>query len=112
MFRKTYVSALRTIVRSPLTWGAIALFLGIGIYNQIVVHYGIIDTNTLEMIPDTDPGFVMTFRFYIQEIRNCAWAMSLMLFTVPGISTDLRSQKAKAASPILVILSGIVTDLR
>ncbi len=85
MFRKTYVSALRTIVRSPLTWGAIALFLGIGIYNQIVVHYGIIDMNTLEMIPDTDPGFVMTFKFYIQEIRNCAWSMSLMLFTAPAL---------------------------
>lgn len=85
MFAKTYRTTMRTIVRSPLTWGAVALLLAIGIYFQFQVHYTRFDPVTLKSFVDTDPGYGMSFETYIDVVLNTPLTVTLMLFTAPAL---------------------------
>ena len=84
MFRKTFQTSLKTIIRSPLVWGAIFLVLAVGIFHQLQVHYSYFDSSSLKSYADTDPEFNMSFKIYINEVLNTPLGMALMLFSVPA----------------------------
>ena len=84
MFKKTYQTSLKTIIRSPLVWGAIVFVLAVGIFHQLQVHYTYFDPSSLKSYADTDPEFNMSFKMYINEVLNTPLGMALMLFSVPA----------------------------
>ena len=61
MFSKTYKSTIKTIIRSPLTWAAAALMIGVAIYYVITGSYINLDLETNELIMDRDPRFVLMY---------------------------------------------------
>ncbi len=84
MFSKTYKTTLKTIIRSPLTWATTVLLFGVGIYFSVIINTGQIDIKTYEMIWDTDPRFVFSYKMYIQKVLNTLMAAPLMWFSAPA----------------------------
>ena len=82
MFSKTYKSTIKTIVRSPLTWAAVALMIGVAIYYIITGGYDVYDPSTGEQFNDNDPRFVLVYSMYIQHFHNTI-AREVMLIGVP-----------------------------
>jgi len=82
MFSKTYKSTIKTIVRSPLTWAAVALMIGVAVYYVIIGGYGGYDPMTGEQFTDRDPRFVLVYGMYIQHFQNTI-AREVMLIGVP-----------------------------
>ena len=82
MFSKTYKSTIKTIVRSPLTWAAVALMIGVAVYYVIIGGYGGYDPMTGEQFNDRDPRFVLVYYMYIQHFHNTI-AREVMLIGVP-----------------------------
>ena len=83
MYSKTYKATIKTITRSPLTWAAVALLLGVAIYSSLRGGYGIVDMSTYEMIWDTDPRFTIDYPTYIEHLQNALYAGSLMWYSAP-----------------------------
>ena len=94
MISKIFKSTLKTIIRSPLTWGGIVLLFGASIYYSLIISNGKVDLNTFELIYDTDPRFVLSYQLYIQRVLNTLIGGSLMRFSAPSFC---------------VIISGIIT---
>ena len=76
---------MKTIFRSPLIWAALAAVLGFAIYRIISPHYGTLDFETFEQIPDTDPRFTPDYVQYINEVLNCPYNLMRMLFPLLGV---------------------------
>ncbi len=72
---------MKTILRSPLVWAALALVFGICVYKTFFVHRYFVDAS-FEKIWDTDPRYVATYRDYIQQLR---WSTlnGIMFYTGP-----------------------------
>lgn len=83
MYSKTYKATIKTITRSPLTWAAVALLIGVAIYSSMRGSYGKVDMSTYKMIWDTDPRFTIDYPLYIQHLRNALYTGSLMLYPAP-----------------------------
>ena len=73
---------MKTIVRSPLTWAAVAFMIGTALFFVFRGSYGNLDLATGEMIMDTDSRFVLQYYQYVQHIHNTI-RLEVMLFGVP-----------------------------
>jgi len=81
---KTFRATVKTIIRSPLIWAAMALLFGVGVYFSLIINTGQIDIKTYEMVWDTDPRFVFSYKMYIQKVLNTLMAAPLMWFSAPA----------------------------
>lgn len=85
MVFKTYSSSLKTIYRSPLTWGTVILVFIIGLKHASTIHYGAYDINLGRMVWDIESGFVITYKIFLQEILNTTYTESLMQYSIPAL---------------------------
>ena len=83
MISKTYCSTIKTIIRSPLIWGSIALLLGNALYSSLAVSRGVVDLKTYELILDTDPRYTIDYEAYILRIFQVLYSRSLMSYSAP-----------------------------
>ena len=82
MFKKTYRSVIKTILRSPLTWGAVFLVSAAIVYHAFTVHYGAYSFELKMMVWDNEPGFSLNYDLFLEEILNTPVA-GLMTYPVP-----------------------------
>ncbi len=82
MLSKSFNATMKTIVRSPITWAAAALMLGVVLYYSYIGSYGTVDLTTYETIMDRDPRFVIEYNVYIQHFLNTI-RRDLMYFGIP-----------------------------
>ena len=77
MFRRTFRITLQNLFRSPLFWLTVLLVTGISIYLASGRSYTYYDEALNDVIPDTDPRFVLDFKTYVQHVTNTCAAKSM-----------------------------------
>ena len=82
MFRRTFRITLQNLFRSPLFWLTVLLVTGISIYLASGRSYTYYDEALNDVIPDTDPRFVLDFKTYVQHVTNTCAAKS-MIYALP-----------------------------
>lgn len=82
MFKKTYRSVIKTILRSPMTYGAVFLVFAAIVYHAFTVHYGAYSFDLKMMVWDNEPGFSLNYDLFLEEILNTPMA-GLMIYPVP-----------------------------
>ncbi len=70
MFKQTYKTTLKNILRSKTFWLSLILMLGITVYDALDFKYGYYDLQLREMIRDTDPRFVLEYKVAVQAVSN------------------------------------------
>lgn len=85
MFAKSYATTIKNLTRSLLFWIAFAFVIFAVIQRAMSVNYSHYDVNLGELIPDTDPRYILTYKFYIKKILN-APRVWVMLYAVPVFS--------------------------
>ena len=82
MFFQSYKNVIRNLFRSPLFWLTVLLVTGISIYLASGRSYTYYDEALNDVIPDTDPRFVLDFKTYVQHVTNTCAAKS-MIYALP-----------------------------
>ena len=82
MFFQSYKNVIRNLFRSPLFWLTVLLVTGISIYLASGRSYTYYDDALNDVIPDTDPRFVLDFKTYVQHVTNTCAAKS-MIYALP-----------------------------
>ena len=82
MLYATYKNTFKTLFRSVIFYLALALLIGVAIYEAIGGGYGYFDMEAMELIMDTDPRFVLTKDNYMQNPNN-ACCSNMMMYAMP-----------------------------
>ncbi len=76
MLKTTYVSTLKTLLRSAILWAAVIIVLIMTVRDALSVHYMQVllddDYNIIGEVTDYDPRYEMTYTKYLQVMRNSA----------------------------------------
>ena len=82
MFYATYKNTLKSLFRSVIFYLALALLIGVAIYEAIGGGYGYFDMEAMELIMDTDPRFVLNHETYLSNPNNACCA-NMMMYAMP-----------------------------
>ena len=82
MFSSVYKTTLKNLFRSLIFWLAAAFVIGVTVYEFSKGHYGQYSYTFNEMIPDTDPRFVLAMNQYRNLIGNVCIS-NVMYYAMP-----------------------------
>jgi len=82
MFSSVYKTTLKNLFRSLIFWLAAAFVIGVTVYNFAKGHFGQYSHTLNEMIPDTDPRFVLSMNQYRNLIGNVCIS-DVMYYAMP-----------------------------
>ncbi len=85
MFWQSYKNTLKNLIRTPLFWVLVALVFLNTLYFALKGYVSYYDASLGELIPDTDPRFVLTYTNYLQLCLNVIRG-GIMTYTVPCLA--------------------------